>query len=353
MTKTSYWTVEELKNRLQSLPRVSLAPLPTPLEPLPRLSEEWQIRLFVKRDDLTGLAFGGNKVRHLEFSLAQALKEGCDVVINGAAIQSNYCRQTAAACARLGLRCALVLRQDPRVEPLKTEPQGNFLLDQILNADVRLISIDQDLEEAKEAVAQEYRSMGHKPFVLRHPISNVTGGFGYLVCLLEILEQSAQMGFFPDYIFVSSCTATQSGLIVGVKALGLPVKVIGVNPSHRMAPCHSHLAQVSNLVADALQLNLTFTEEDVINTDDFIGDGYGIPSPAGNRALLEVARKEGLLLDPIYTAKAMAALFHMVLTGEVPKGSRVVFIHTGGLPALFAYQPSLIAALAPSAALDR
>ncbi len=345
MTKASLFTVDDLKSRLALIPRVTLAHLPTPMEFLPRLSEKLGIRLYVKRDDLTGLAFGGNKVRHLEFSLAEAIRRGCDVVINGAAVQSNYCRQTAAACARLGLKCALVLRSDPQVVPLKTEPQGNYLLDHLFGADVRIIGPDQEIEEAKEATAQEYQRMGSKPFILRHPISNVTGGLGYLVCLLEILDQSRQLKIRPDYLFVSSCTATQAGLIVGAKALDLPLQVIGINPSHRMALCRKHLAEVCNLTAQALELPLSFTEHDVENSDDFIGQAYGIPSSDGNLALLELARTEGLILDPIYTAKAMAGLLAMVGSGIVPKGATVVFIHTGGLPALFAYQPVLASLL--------
>ncbi len=335
-------TEAELKERLGKLPRVSLGALPTPLEPLPRISELLGVQVFIKRDDLTGLAFGGNKTRHLEFSLGQALHEGYDVIVNGAAVQSNYCRQTAAACAKFGLKCALVLRRLPEVEAIKVEPQGNLLLDYLFGADVRFIEPDEDLELAKERVAEEYRSKGHKPFVIRHP--DISGGFGYLVCLLEIVEQCREMGFEPTHIIHSSSTPTQSGFVVGTKALGLNWKVIGVAPSDRDGVTQ-RIAEVSNLVAEKLGLSIKVTPSDVIFTTAFVGEGYGIPTPEGIEAMKLMARLEGIVLDPVYTAKAFAAIIAMAKNGQLTKEHKVIFVHTGGTPALFAYQPVLVEAL--------
>ncbi len=338
-------SVSELWERLGKLPRVSLGTLPTPLEPLPRISELLGVSIFVKRDDLTGLAFGGNKVRHLEFGLGQAISEGCDVVINSAAVQSNYCRQTAAACAKLGLRCALILRRLPEVEALKVEPQGNLLLDYLFGADVRFVDPNEDLEIAKERVAEEYRSKGHKPFIIRHP--DISGGFGYLLCLLELVEQCKKMGIEPTHIIHSSSTPTQSGFIVGIKALGLNWKVIGVAPSNRDETL-KRMAEVCNLVAEKLGLPIKVKPEEILFTGKFVGKGYGLPTLEGIEAMKLLARKEGLVLDPVYTAKAFAAIIAMAKEGQLTKEHTVIFVHTGGTPALFAYQPVLAEALGAS-----
>lgn len=331
-------TETELWERLNRLPRVRLGTLPTPLEPLPRLSDLLGVSLFIKRDDLTGLAFGGNKVRHLEFGLGQALQEGCDVVINGAAVQSNYCRQTAAACAKLGLKCALVLRCDPQVEPFKVEPQGNLLLDYLFGAEVRFIGPNDDLEAVKEAVAEEYRAKGHKPFIIRHP--DLSGGFGYLGCVLELVAQCRELGIQPTHIVHSSSTPTQVGFVVGVKALGLNWQVIGVSPSLRNdAPLR--IAELCNMVAERLGLPLLVTPDEVTFTTEFVGESYGIPTSEGMEALMMMARYEGIVLDPVYTAKAFAAILAMVRRGELTREHTVIFVHTGGTPALFAYQPTV------------
>ncbi len=343
MASTTGLTEADLRQRLAQLPRVTLANLPTPLEPLPRLSELLGVRLFIKRDDLTGLAFGGNKTRHLEFSIAQALQEGCDIVINGAAVQSNYCRQTAAACAKVGLRCALVLRQDPRIDPHKTEPQGNLLLDYLFGADVRFVDADADMDAEKERFADEYRAKGHKPFVIKHP--DLAGGFGYLLCLLELVEQCRQWKIEPTHLVHSSSTPTQVGFVIGKKALGLNWHILGVSPSYRTTDAPKQIADLSNMVAQRLGLPLRFTPEEIGYTTDFVGESYGVPTQEGMEAMLLMARTEGVLLEPVYTAKAFAAVVDMVRKGQINKNHTVVFVHTGGLPALFAYQPTLLKAL--------
>ncbi len=332
----------ELWERLSRLPKVSLGTFPTPLEPLPRISEFLGVQVFIKRDDLTGLAFGGNKTRHLEFSLGQAIHDGCDVVVNGAAVQSNYCRQTAAACAKLGLKCALVLRLLPEVEAIKVEPQGNLLLDYLFGADVRFVGPNEDLEAAKEEVANEYRAKGHKPFVIRYP--DLSGGFGYLLCLLELFEQCRQMGIEPTHIVHSSSTPTQVGFVVGTKALGLNWKVIGVAPFNRDG-IPQRIAEVSNLVAEKLGLPLRVTPQEINFTTEFAGEGYGLPTPEGIEAMKLMAQLEGIVLDPVYTSKAFAAVIAMARDGRLTSKDTVIFIHTGGTPALFAYQTVLVQAL--------
>ena len=339
---SSVVTEEELWERLSKLPRVQLGNFPTPLEMLPRISKLLGVQVFIKRDDLTGLAFGGNKTRHLEFGLGQAIHEGCDVVVNGAAVQSNYCRQTAAACAKLGLKCALVLRRNPEIERLKIEPQGNLLLDYLFGADVRFVGPDEDLEEAKERVAEEYRAKGHKPFIIRHP--DLSGGFGYLVCLLELVEQCRQLGIKPTQIIHSSATPTQVGFVFGIKALGLDWQVLGVSPS-RSNRVPERIAELSNLVAERLGLPLQFSPDEINFTTEFVGESYGIPTPEGIEAMKLMAQMEGIVLDPIYTAKAFAAIVAMAKDGRLKSENTVIFVHTGGTPALFAYQPTLVQAL--------
>jgi len=339
---SSVVTETELWERLGKLPRVQLGNFPTPLEPLQRISKFLGVQIFIKRDDLTGLAFGGNKTRHLEFGLGQAIHDGCDVVVNGAAVQSNYCRQTAAACAKLGLKCALVLRRNPEIERLKIEPQGNLLLDYLFGADVRFIGPDEDLEEAKERVAEEYRAKGHKPFVIRHP--DLSGGFGYLICLLELVEQCRQFGIKPTHIVHSSSTPTQVGFVVGIKALRLDWQVLGVSPSHSHR-VQERIAELSNLVAERLGLPLQFSPDEINFTTDFVGEGYGVPTPEAIEAMKLMAQMEGIVLDPVYTAKAFAAIVAMARDGRLTSEHTVIFVHTGGTPALFAYQPALVQAL--------
>lgn len=343
VSATAVCSEQDLWERLAALPRVRLGTLPTPLEPLPRLSELLGVRLFIKRDDLTGLALGGNKVRHLEFSHGMALQQGCDVVINGAAVQSNYCRQTAAACAKLGLKCALVLRRNPRIDQFKTaEPQGNLLLDYLFGADVRFVDADADMDAEKERLADEYRAKGHKPFVIKHP--DLSGGFGYLVCLLELVEQCRQLGIEPTHLIHSSSTPTQVGFVVGAKALGLSWRIVGVSPHHRPdAP--KHIAEISNLIAEQLSLPIRITPDEIHYTLAYVGENYGIPTDEGIEALVLMARTEGILLDPVYTAKAFAAVVDMARKGKLTKEHTVIFVHTGGVPALFAYQPTVLKAI--------
>lgn len=329
----------ELWERLSKLPRVQLGTFPTPLEPLPRISNLLGFQIFIKRDDLTGLAFGGNKTRHLEFGLGQALKEGCDVVINGAAVQSNYCRQTAAACAKLGLKCALVLQRRPEIERFVVESQGNLLLDYLFGADIHFIGPNEDIDEAKERLAEEYRSKGHKPFVIRHP--DLSGGFGYLVCLLELVEQCRELGINPTHIVHSSSTPTQAGFVVGNKALGLGWQVMGIAPFQRDGAVR-RIVEVSNLVAKKLELPITLTPDEINFTTRFAGEGYGIPTPEALKAMKFMAQTEGIVLDPVYTAKAFAAIVKMAEEGTLTSEHTVIFVHTGGTPALFAYQPVLV-----------
>ncbi|MGQ9585387.1 MAG: 1-aminocyclopropane-1-carboxylate deaminase/D-cysteine desulfhydrase [Anaerolineae bacterium] len=334
-------SAKALKERVQETPRVKLAALPTPLQECAHFSKVLGgPRIFVKREDLTGLAFGGNKVRKLELFMAELVSQGVETVVAGASKQSNFCRQVSACAAKLGMKAVLVLMGDP-----DTERQGNLLVDDLLGADIRLQNIEDwpQLHETMHQLAEDLRSQGVKVRALTgfEPL----GSIAYVDCVLEMLPQFEEHGIQPDYLFVCSGTGTQAGLEVGVRALGLDCKVIGVSPSAGLSGYDSishRLAEVANWVADRLGLGLTFKADEITNTPDYVGEGYAKVTEAGIEAIRLFARTEGILLDPVYTGKAMAGLIDYIRRGEIGPEKTVVFVHTGGTPALFAYQKELV-----------
>lgn len=342
MCDTKPITRGQLREMLRELPRVELAHKPTPLEECPRLSEALGgPRILMKRDDCTGLALGGNKARQLEFTLGEALAQGADLIVHGAASQSNHCRQAAAAAAKLGLRMVLVLARDAKSMPV----EGNLLLDYILGAEVRLVEASgpgAELNEIKEQVAQEYRAEGYKPFVIAPPISTTLGAAAYADCLLEICDQLDERGIQASHLVVSSAGATQSGLVLANRAIGAGLKIMGIAPIRWPYDTATDMAETANRLAERLSLELRLEPEEVYNTDAYVGEVYGIVTKEGVEALRLVARTEGILLDPSYTAKAVAGLMDLVRRGEIESDATVVFLHTGGTPALFAYAEELL-----------
>lgn len=329
-------TAAELRQAIDRLPRVHLAVLPTPLEEAARLSDALGgPPIFFKRDDLTGLAFGGNKTRHLEFILGEALQRGADTIITGASIQSNFCRQTAAACAKLGLRCVLYLNGEE-----KSAPQGNLLLDHLAGADVRLVQVRQlpDLIALCEEAAVAERQAGRKPIVvdLWHGIASL-GSVSYVECALELQRQLEELGLLRVSIYLSSATATQGGLALAARALGLDWNVVGISPIRTDLVPAEVVADLGNEAAQRLGLDLRLTAAEIENQEDYIGPGYALPTEEAREAVELVARTEGLFLDPVYTAKAMAGLVDRIRAGELDPSRPVVFLHTGGTPALFAF----------------
>jgi 1-aminocyclopropane-1-carboxylate deaminase/D-cysteine desulfhydrase-like pyridoxal-dependent ACC family enzyme len=318
------------------LPRVQLAHLPTPLEQLNRLSERLGgPRIWVKRDDCTGLLFGGNKARHNEFILGQAVDRGCDMVVWGAGVQSNNCRQTAAACARLGMRCHLVLSTSEGT----TAVQGNLLLDYIMGATVEFtdIPLSPQLWELIGQKAEQFKAQGRKTFAINDPVVRSAGTASYVLALAEMLEQMNAQGVEPDAIYVCSCGVTGAGLFLAKKLLGLTCPIVAVMPLVWPGDNHTLLAEMGNKAAKLMGIEPCMTREDISLSPDFIGPGYGHPSSAGMDATRLVAQTEGILLDPVYTAKAFAAIVADTRSGKLRRGQNVVFIHTGGTPALFAY----------------
>ncbi len=330
-------TAAELRARIARVPRVRLACLPTPLQHCPRLSADLGVDLWVKRDDLTGLAFGGNKTRNLEFRMAEARDAGADVLVFGVEITSNSARQTAAAANAVGLPLILVLRGEP-----EGEIQGNLLVNLLLGAEVRLTDVPSfnHLGPVLEQIAAELRAQGRRPFVLNHAAMFArASALGTIESVLETLDQSD--GRAPDWLFVSSGGKGQAGFVLARKLLGLPTRVVGIASTKNEDPW-GYAAAVATETAGLLGLDTRVEPAEVENSFDYIGAGYGIPTDAGLDAIVRFARQEALLLDPVYTGKAAAGCLDRIRRGDVPPGSRVVFVHTGGQPALFSQSRALV-----------
>ena len=317
----------------KALPRVSVGFLPTPLEPLPRLSAQLGgPELWIKRDDQTGLATGGNKTRKLEFLVADAQVQGADTLITGGAAQSNHARQTAAASARFGLACTLVLRgQEPGTM------QGNLLLDRLLGASV-VWGGDCPLPEVMDQIAEELRAEGRRPYVVPYGGSNPVGASGYVAAMEELLAQCSERGIsFDRIVFPSSSGGTQAGLAVGARALGYEGRVLGISVDPAADALREQVATLSTSTADHLGLSLTFAPQDIEVDDGYIGDGYGVVSDVERGAIRLLAQTEGILLDPVYTGRAFGGMLDLIQQGVMVPGQRVLFWHTGGTAGLFGY----------------
>lgn len=324
---------------LATLPRVKLASVrPTPLEPLHRLQEEVGGPLvYMKRDDLTGLAFGGNKTRMLEFSLADALEEGADTVVCGSAVQSNYCRQMAAACAKLKLELHLLLR--PVRQADFGEIQGNHLLQRLCGAHVSVLR-DFDMAKQQAAIAakcDELTAAGKKVYRPRQEQVVDLDALAYAEAGIEIARQVEELGIDPELLYVAALDTTQAGVVLGLRWVESPIHVRGFCPFGGWSKRCAGMAAIANQGASRLGLDVSFSESDFDNDDSYVGESYGIPTQAGVLAIRTMARSEGILMDPVYTGKALSALFDHIRTGKLNAARPMLFLHTGGAPALFAY----------------
>ncbi len=342
-------TPTQLREHVDCLPRFPLAHLPTPFEHLKRFSKVLGgPQIHIKRDDCTGLAMGGNKTRHNEFLMAEALRQGADTFVWGAGVQSNNCRQTVAACAKAGLDCQLVLgRGRPADGP---DPvQGNLLLDHLMGGAYEIVEaiIGEELDRKIAEKAEQFRARGRKVYLWDRDAVKPLAAVSYVLCLIEILEQSAASGFVPDAIYVSSAGSTGSGLALGAAVLGQKFPVRNICPIRWEWDTQSDMAEIANSAAKLLGLETRLERGDIELTFDFIPPGYGKISSGGLEATALVARTEGILLDPIYTAKAMAGLVSDIRKGRLADAKNVVFVHTGGTPALFAYNEELATGIAP------
>jgi L-cysteate sulfo-lyase len=317
--------------------------LPTPLEPMPRLSEHLGgPRLWVKRDDCTGLALGGNKTRKLEFSMAEALAQGADTVITVGAVQSNHVRQTAAAACKLGFRCEVLLEHRVTDPSDAYANSGNILLDRIFGANLREYPGGTDFDTAMAEVAAEIEASGGKPYLIPGGASNRVGALGYVNCALELLEQADAMGLSIDHLVTATGSAgTQAGLIVGLKAARPDVPLLGIGVNVPKEVQEDRVYNLACETADYIGKPGIVAREDVVANCDYVGAGYGIPTAGMNEAVLLLARLEGLLFDPVYSGKALAGMIDLVRKGEFARGENIVFLHTGGAAALFAYADQL------------
>ncbi|HXG09434.1 MAG TPA: D-cysteine desulfhydrase family protein [Gemmataceae bacterium] len=334
-------STDELRRCVARLPRVDLAHLPTPLEEAPRFAERLGgPRIFLKRDDCTGLLFGGNKTRHNEFLLADALRQGADVIVWGAGVQSNNCRQTAAACNKLGLECRLILSRAAH----DADIQGNLLLDHLMGATIEIVDapLGPELDALIAARAEELRRAGRRPYAWDRVRGRPLAAVSYTLCMAEILDDMRRRGLTPTAIYAAAAGATGAGLALGRAVLGMSAQVRLVCPIRWPWNVREDLAEVANQTAALLGLPHRLRAADIDATEDYIGAGYGQVTPGGREAIDLLARTEGVLLDPVYTAKAMAALIDHTRHGRLKRGEIVVFVHTGGTPAVFAYRDELL-----------
>jgi D-cysteine desulfhydrase family pyridoxal phosphate-dependent enzyme len=318
---------------LESLPRVSLAALPTPVETLPRLSRKLNRTLWIKRDDLTGLALGGNKTRKLELLCADAILRQADTIITGGAPQSNHCRQTAAAAAKLGLRCILVLAGKP--QPTDT---GNLLIDSLVGAEL-VWAGDKPRDQAMQETVDHERSAGRNPYLIPYGGSNPLGAAAYALAMRELKNQNVT----PDWIiFPSSSAGTQTGLILGARLFQFPGRIYGISVD-LAAPLLRE--KISTLLAETMRAFgglESFPPESILIDDRFLGAGYGKPGAPEREAIQLFAREEGILLDPVYSGRAAGGMLELIRRNDIPASETILFWHTGGIPALWAYAKEIL-----------
>ena len=323
-----------------NLPKASLGYFPTPLIELTRLSKTLGgPNIYMKRDDNTGLALGGNKTRKLEYIMGDALAKGADTVITAGAIQSNHCRQTAGAAASLGLECHLVLGGE---EP--EQPQGNLLLDKVYGCHIHWTGENRKGEDIPALVAQ-LKAEGKKPYVIPYGGSNELGAIAFIEAYKELNAQREALKVdFSHIIFASSSGATHAGLMLGNKMLETYSQIVGINIDKGemdKVPFDEHIVSLANSTAQLIAADYQFTADDLILNSDYVGDGYGVIGELEKEAIALTAQNEGILLDPVYTGRAMGGLIDMIRTGQIKATDNVLFWHTGGAPALFAYADDL------------
>lgn len=329
---------------LARFPRRRYTPWQTPIEKLAHLTRELGgPEIYMKRDDLLGLAGGGNKTRKLEFLVADALAHQADTLITVGAIQSNHCRLTLAAAIKEGLRCRLLLEE--RV-PGSYDPgaSGNNFLYRLLGAEkIRVVPAGSDLSATMQAMADEVAALGRRAYVIPGGGSNPLGALGYVACAEEILSQSFELGLQFDHLVCASGSAgTHAGLLVGLIGNSSALPVTGINVRRSRAEQEANVYALAQQTAELAGMRGTVPREAVVCRDEWVGPGYALPTEAMVEAVRLLARLEGILLDPVYTGKAMAGLIDLVRRGHFSPNEKVLFVHTGGSPALYAYQATLL-----------
>jgi D-cysteine desulfhydrase family pyridoxal phosphate-dependent enzyme len=312
-----------------NIPRVHFAHLPTPIEELPRVSKMLGgPKILVKRDDQTGLAFGGNKTRKLEFLVAEALEQGAKTLITGGALQSNHCRQTAAAAARFGLGCILVLNGE-----MPDQPTANLLLDQMFGAEIVTIADRAYRDQTLQATYDKAVAERMKPYLVTYGGSSPTGALGYAFAMKEFMEQNVHADWI---VFGTSSGGTHAGLVLGQRLFGFKGKVLGISIDEPEAWLKTRVSTLASDGSEKLGKRIDFTPDDVLANEEYCKAGYGVLTDAEREAVKLFAKHEGLLLDPVYTGRAAAGMIDLIRKGFFKKDETLLFWHTGGQPALFA-----------------
>ncbi len=349
-------SLETLKGRLADFPRTDLILSPTPLQKIKRPSAAPAgVDLFIKRDDLTGLAFGGNKGRKLEYIVADAVAQGADTIVTWGGMQSNWCLQTAAAAARVGIRAVLVLLVKPGTP---TGDDGNLLLDHLCGATVKVLEVDSDrgflnLEDVADLVApimEEEKAAGRKPYlapiggsVVEGSMKEPLGAMGYANALVELVQQMhSQDLHFDTVVHASGSAGTQAGLLAAAKAVAPHLRIVGISVASDRETLRSKVRIIAEDLLETLAVDAEIDDDDVIVFDTYLDPGYGVLTPEISRGIAALARSEGVVLDPVYTGKAWVGLLDLMDTGFISHNENVVFIHTGGTPALFPYRSQVM-----------
>ncbi|WP_324021374.1 D-cysteine desulfhydrase [Pantoea sp. JZ29] len=323
---------------IHQFPRIELLGAPTPLEFLPRLSDFLGRDIFIKRDDVTPLALGGNKLRKLEFLAADALREGADVLLTAGAIQSNHVRQTAAVAAKLGLKCVALLENPIATQSENYLTNGNRLLLELMDVDVVMVEALTDPAAQLAEQAERLEAQGFRPYTLPVGGSNALGALGYVECAQEIVHQSEGVVDFAAVVVASGSAGTHAGLAIGLEHLMPQTELVGVTVSRQRDEQLPKVDAIRQALASQLSVE---AKAPVTLWDDYFGPRYGEPNEEGIEAIKLLARLEGLLLDPVYTGKAMAGLIDGISQNRFRREGPLLFVHTGGAPALFAYHPSV------------
>src|SRR6056297_1657113 len=321
-------------------PRVHLAHLPTALEPMDRLSKLLGgPEIWIKRDDCTGLSTGGNKTRKLEFLMAEAQEQGADMVMTQGATQSNHARQTAAAAAKLGMACHILLEDRTGYDHDNYKYNGNVLLDYLHGATMEHRGPDLDMNAEMEAVAEKMREEeGRNVYTIPGGGSNATGALGYVNCAFEMLHQFIEIGLDVDHIVHATGSAgTQAGLVTGLKAMNADIPLLGIGVRAPKEKQEANVFALAEKTAEKLGCAGVVERSDVVANTDYVGPGYGLPAEDTLEAIEIFARTEAILLDPVYSAKGAAGLIDLIRKGHFKKGERVVFLHTGGAIGLTGY----------------
>jgi L-cysteate sulfo-lyase len=325
--------------KLTQFPRVHITHGPTPLEFMPRLTEALGgPNLYIKRDDCTGLGSGGNKTRKLEFLMADAVKHGADTIITQGATQSNHARQTVAIAVKMGMKCEILLedRTGSKVESYKKS--GNVFLDHLYGARVRELPGGTDMSAAMTVVAEELRAHGRRPYIIPGGGSNPIGALGYVTCALEMVNQFNTQDLRVDCVVHATGSAgTQAGLVVGLEGTRSQIPVLGIGVRAAKEAQETNVYNLAVKTAELLGVPGCVGRESVMANCDYVGGGYGVPTPGMVEAVTLMARLEGILLDPVYSGKGMAGLIDLCRKGHFKKGENVVFLHTGGAVALYGY----------------